>query len=201
IPARFVVNRYIRPQYSCPCCQKVFSGEMPAHILPKSAVEPSVIAQVVINKYCDHAPLYRQNNIFARADVGLPESTLADMVGVAGAALSPLAELLHTKLLTCGVVHADETGMRILDTKKGGKSRSGYLWAYVSGERSGARVVCFDCQIGRGHEHPENWLQGWSGTLVVDGYQAYRTLAGKVPGITLAGCWAHARRGFADLYK
>ncbi|EEW6032025.1 hypothetical protein D7V62_24235 [Escherichia coli] len=70
-----MVNRYIRPQYSCPCSQKVFSGEMPAHILPKSAVEPSVIAQVVINKYCDHAPLYRQNNIFARADIGLPGSS------------------------------------------------------------------------------------------------------------------------------
>lgn len=91
---------------------------MPAHILPKSAVEPSVIAQVVINKYCDHAPLYRQNNIFARADVDLPESTLSDMVGAAGAALSPLAKLLHTKLLTRGVIHADETGLRILDTKK-----------------------------------------------------------------------------------
>lgn len=60
IPAHFVVNRYIRPQYSCPCCQKVFSGEMPAHILPKSAVETSVIAQVIINKYGEHLPLYRQ---------------------------------------------------------------------------------------------------------------------------------------------
>ncbi|EGW8557380.1 IS66 family transposase [Salmonella enterica] len=201
IPARFVVNRYVRPQYSCPCCQKVFSGEMPAHILPKSAVEPSVIAQVVINKYCDHAPLYRQNNIFARADVDLPDSSLSDMVGVAGAALSPLAELLHTQLLTRGVIHADETGMRILDTKKGGKSRSGYLWCYASGERSGPQIVSFDCQTGRGHEHPENWLQGWSGTLVVDGHKAYRTLANKVPEITLAGCWSHARRGFAELYK
>ncbi|EQA0578547.1 transposase, partial [Escherichia coli] len=72
IPAHFVVNRYIRPQYSCPCCQKVFSGEMPAHILPKSAVEPSVIAQVIINKYGDHLPLYRQQQVFARSDVGLP---------------------------------------------------------------------------------------------------------------------------------
>lgn len=123
------------------------------------------------------------------------------MVGVAGAALSPLAELLHTKLLTRGVIHADGTGLRILDTKKGGKSRSGYLWCYASGERSGPQIVSFDCQTGRGHEHPENWLLGWSGTLVVDGYQAYRTLAGKVPGITLAGCWSHARLGFAELYK
>lgn len=72
IPAHFVVNRYVRPQYSCPCCQKVFSGEMPAHVLPKSAVEPSVIAQVVISKYTDHLPLYRQQQVFARSDVGLP---------------------------------------------------------------------------------------------------------------------------------
>ena len=88
-----------------------------------------------------------------------------------------------------------------LNTKKGGKSCSGYLWAYVSGERTGPSVVCFDCRTGRSHEYPENWLQGWGGTLVVDGHKAYRTLANKVPEITLAGCWAHARRGFADLYK
>ncbi|EJW6290454.1 transposase, partial [Escherichia coli] len=87
IPAHFVVNRYIRPQYSCPCCQKVFSGEMPAHILPKSAVEPSVIAQVIINKYGDHLPLYRQQQVFARSDVGLPVSSMAAMVGAAGRAL------------------------------------------------------------------------------------------------------------------
>lgn len=176
IPAHFVVNRYVRPQYSCPCCQKVFSGEMPDHILPKSAVEPSVIAQVVINKYGDHQPLYRQRPIFARSDVDLPVSSMADMVGASGAALSPLAALLHRELMSRPVVHADETTLKILDTKKGGKSCSGYLWAYVSGERSGSQIVCFDCRPGRGHEYPENWLQGWSGTL-----------ANKVPEITLAG--------------
>lgn len=72
IPVHFVVNRYVRPQYSCSCCQKVFSGEMPAHILPKSAVEPSVIAQVIINKYGDHLPLYRQQQVFARSVSGCP---------------------------------------------------------------------------------------------------------------------------------
>ncbi len=99
------------------------------------------------------------------------------------------------------VVHADETTLKILNTKKGGKSCSGYLWAYVSGERTGPSVVCFDCRTGRSHEYPENWLQGWGGTLVVDGHKAYRTLANKVPEITLAGCWAHDPQGFADLYK
>ena len=181
IPAHFVVNRYIRPQYSCPCCQKVFSGEMPAHILPKSAVETSVIAQVIINKYGEHLSLYRQQQVFARSDVGLPVSSMADMVGAAGAALSPLAALLHRELISRPVVHADETTLNILNTKKGGKSCSGYLWAYVSGERTGPSVVCFDCRTGRSHEYPENWLQGWGGTLVVDGHKAYRTLANEVP--------------------
>lgn len=201
IPAHLVGNRYIRPQYSRPCSLKVFSGEMPAHILPKSAVEPSVIAQGVISKHCDHQPLYRQQPIFACSDVDLPVSSMADIVGAAGAALSPLAALLHRELMSRPVVHADETTLKILDTKKGGKSCSGYLWAYVSGERTGPSVMCFDCQPGRGHQYPENWLQGWSGTLVVDGHKAYRTLANKVPEITLAGCRAHTRRGFADLYK
>ncbi|STH88182.1 ISSfl3 OrfC [Escherichia coli] len=191
IPAHFVVNRYVRPQYSCPCCLKVFSGEMPAHILPKSAVEPAVIAQVIINKYSDHLPLYRQQQIFARSDVGLPVSSMADMVGASGATLSPLAALLHRELISRQVVHADETTLKILNTKKGGKSCSCYLWAYVSGERTGPSVVCFDCRTGRSHEYPENWLQSWVGTLVVDGHKAYRTLANKVPEITLAGCWAH----------
>ncbi|EKI9930408.1 IS66 family transposase, partial [Salmonella enterica] len=152
-------------------------------------------------KYRDYQPLYRQQHIFARADVELPVSTMAGWVGAAGVALNPLAELLHRELLTRSVLHADETTMRILDTRKGGKTRSGYLWAYASGEKSGPAIVCFDSQTGRGHEHPAAWLQGWSGSLVADGYITYETLAKHDPGITLAGCWAHARRGFADLYK
>ncbi len=202
IPAQVVVHRYVRPQYSCPCCEKVFSGKMPAHVLPKSAVEPSVIAQVVISKYTDHLPLYRQQHIFSRMGVELPVSTMADMVGVAGAALAPLAKLLRLELLTRDVIHADETSLRLLDTRKGGKSCSGWLWAYVSGERSGPPVVCFDSQPGRALRYPEAWLQGWrGGTLVSDGYNVYKSLADNHPGITSACCWSHARRGFANLYK
>ncbi|EHR9326483.1 IS66 family transposase, partial [Escherichia coli] len=166
------------------------------------AVEPSVIAQVVISKYTDHLPLYRQQHIFSRMGVELPVSTMADMVGVAGAALAPLAKLLRHELLTRDVIHADETSLRLLDTRKGGKSCSGWLWAYVSGERSGPPVVCFDSQTGRALRYPEAWLQGWcGGTLVSDGYSVYKSLADNDPGITSACCWSHARRGFANLYK
>ncbi|ECI4527881.1 IS66 family transposase [Salmonella enterica subsp. diarizonae] len=201
IPARIVVNRYIRPQYGCNCCQCVISGEMPAHIIPKSVAEPSLISQLVIGKHTDHMPLYRQQPVLARSDIHLPISTMADMVGRAGTALAPLAEALHRILLTRCVVHADETPLQLLDTRKNGKSSAGYLWCYVSGEQSGPPVVCFDSQPGRGSKYPTEYLKGWSGKLVVDGYPAYETLANQNHGIVLSGCWAHARRRFADLYK
>ena len=201
IPGRFVVNQYVRPQYRCPCCEKVFSGQMPAQIIPKGIAEASLVAQVVVSKYRDYQPRYRQQHIFARAEVELPVSMMAGWVGAAGVALNPLATLLHRELLTRSVLHADETTMRILDTRKGGTTRSGYLWAYTSGEKSGPAIVCFDSQTGRGHEHPAAWLKGWSGALVADGYITYETLVKHDQGITLVGCWAHARRGFAELYK
>ncbi|HCG3096934.1 TPA: IS66 family transposase [Klebsiella pneumoniae] len=201
IPARVVVNRYVRPQYGCTCCQRVVSGDMPAHIVPKGVAEPSLIAQLVISKHCDHMPLYRQQPVLARSDIHLPVSTMADMVGRAGAVLTPLAESLHRILLTCDVLHADETPLQILDTKKGGKARSGYLWTYVSGEKSGPSVVCFDSQPGRSSKYAAEYLKGWAGNLVVDGYPAYETLVGQNKGLMLTGCRAHARRNFADLYK
>ena len=95
IPARFVVNQYARPQYGCPCCEKVFSGQMSAQLIPKGIAEAILMAQVVVSKYHDYQPLYRQQHIFARADAGLPVSTMAGSVGATGVALNPLAELLH----------------------------------------------------------------------------------------------------------
>lgn len=97
IPACIVVNRYIRPQYGCNCCQCVISGEMPAHIIPKSVAEPSLIAQLVIGKHTDHMPLYRQQPVLARSDIHLPISTMADMVGRADTALVPLAEAANIR--------------------------------------------------------------------------------------------------------
>jgi hypothetical protein len=174
---------------------------MPAHIVPKGVAEPSLIAQLVISKHCDHMPLYRQQSVLARTDIHLPVSTMADMVGRAGAALMPKAESLHRMLLTCDVLHADETPLQILYTKKGGKAHSDYLWTYVSGEKSGPAIVCFDSQPGRSSKYAAEYLKDWTGNLVVDGYPAYETLAGRNTGLMLTGCWAHARRNFADLYK
>ncbi|EME8577341.1 IS66 family transposase [Salmonella enterica] len=167
IPAKFVVNQYVRPQYSCAACEKVFSGQMPPHIIPKGIAESSLVAQVVISKYRDYQPLYRQQHIFARADIELPVSTMAGWVGATDAALAPLAALLHQTLLTRSVIHADETTLQILDTRKGGAARRGYLWSYVSGEKTGDAVVCFECLPGRSSKYPTSFLSGWSGHLGV----------------------------------
>lgn len=201
IPAKFVVNQYVRPQYSCAACEKVFSGQMPPHIIPKGIAESSLVAQVVVSKYRDYQPLYRQQHIFARADIELPVSTMAGWVGAAGAALAPLAALLHQTLLTRSVIHADETTQQILDTRKGGAAKRGYLWSYVSGEKNGGR----GCLL---RVSPRPWqpvsdliLSGWSGHLVTDDYAAYKAMAKQNPGIINTGCWSHVRRRFADLYK
>lgn len=122
IPAHFVVNQYVRPQYGCTCCQRVVSGETPAQIIPEGNAEASLAAQVVVSKYRDYLPLYRQQHIFARAGVDLSVSTMAGWVGAVSVALTPLAEQLRGLMLTREVIHADETSMRILDTQKGGTS-------------------------------------------------------------------------------
>lgn len=200
IPARFVVNRYVRPQYGCDCCQTVISAPMPASIIPKGVPEVGLVTQVVISKYRDYQPLYRQHHIFARSGVDIPVSTLAGWVGAAGVALEPLAMLMREALVKRKVLHADETPLLMLDSKQGGKARKGYLWAYVSGDKTGPAIVCFDSQPGRGAKYPEAYLDGWSGHLVSDGYAAYHPLNNGGEVVNVA-CWAHARRGFADLFK
>lgn len=200
IPADFIVHRYVRPQYSCDGCQTVVSASMPANIIPKGVPEVGLVTQVVISKYRDYQPLYRQHHIFARSGVELPVSTLAGWVGAAGVALEPLAVLMRQELLKRTVLHADETPLLILDAKQGGKARKGYLWSYVSGEKTGPAIVCFDSQPGRAAKYPEAYLSGWSGSLVSDGYAAYYPLNNGGNVVNVA-CWAHVRRGFADLFK
>jgi transposase len=120
--------------------------------------------------------------------------------GTAGVALTPLAELLRLALLKRTVLHADETNLLILDAKLGGKACKGYLWAYVSGDKTGSAIVCFDSQPGRAVKYPQAYLSGWIGSLVSDRYVAYNPLKNGGAVVT-ACCWAHVRRGFADLFK
>ena len=208
VPAHFVVKRTVRPQYGCPCCDTVHSAALPAAIIDKGQAGPGLLTQVVIAKVLDLLPLQRQQKIYAREGIQLPVSTLADWFGQTAAVLSPLAAALKRDLLTQPVLQADETPLQILDTQKG-KAKKGWLWAYVSAAGSVRDIVVYDCRPGRGGEYAWAMLSGWSGTLVVDGYAGYSALfrdvqEGETPepsGIREAGCLAHVRRKFMDLYR
>ncbi len=149
VPAHFLVHRHIRPQYSCAVCQTVHGADLPAQIIDKGQPGPGLLTQVVISKYRDHLPLYRQQQIFAREGVDIPRNTLSAWVGAVGVALAPLAQALHEELLSRDILHADETPLTVLNPKTR-KAERHYLWTYASGEATGSVVVLFDCQPGRG---------------------------------------------------
>lgn len=145
------------------------------------------------------AVVFRQQKIYLRQGIDIPCSTLADWFGAVGAALKPLSDALRRDLLCQPVLQADETPLLLLNPEKG-NSQKGYLWAYVSAAGSARPVVVYDCQPGRSGAYARAMLEGWQGTLVVDGYVGYRALFDE-GGVTEAGCWAHVRRKFFDQYN
>ncbi|WP_213991517.1 IS66 family transposase [Sodalis sp. dw_96] len=212
VPARFIVHRHIRPQFSCEHCDTVVSAPLPAQLIEKGQPGPGLLAQVVSAKCLDHLPLYRQQVIYQRSGVDIPRSTLAGWFGAVGAALKPLAERLHHDLLQHPVLQADETTLSILDPGKG-KTLRGYLWAYVTAHSAEQAIVLYDCQPGRSGQYARDILDGWHGILVVDGYSGYQALFGKTKDqekaedkakakakAKEAGCMAHVRRKFFELF-
>jgi hypothetical protein len=152
---------------------------------------------VLIAKYLDHAPLYRQEQIFARAGLALPRSTLAQWVGACGAKLQPLVDRLRSLLLMRSVLHADETPVPML--KPGlGRTHRAYLWSYSSSEYDEFAAVLYDFADSRSGQHARQFLGSWSGKLVCDDYSGYKALFER--GVVEIGCMAHARRKFHDLY-
>ncbi|SES82609.1 IS66 C-terminal element, partial [Nitrosomonas marina] len=161
-----------------------------------------LLAWVISNKYLNHLPLYRLEQIAAREQVTLSRSTLAEWVGRTGVALQPLADQLKWHLLQGNTLHADESPVAQLEPGNG-KTRKAYLWAYRSNDLDpGPRIVVFDYQTSRSGRHAQDFLQNWQGHLLVDDYAGYKALffREQSPCIELA-CWAHARRKFFDLHQ
>lgn len=197
-PARFFVHRQIRPQYACRQCETVKAEPVPPAIIDGGMAAPGLLTWVMISKFADHLPLYRLEQIAARQNVPLSRSTQADWVGRVGFALQPLVDRLTELLLKRAVLHADETPVAQLDPGAG-KTKKAYLWSYRSNDLDeGAPIVVFDYQPGRSGSHAGNFLQDWTGHLMVDDYAGYKALFGK--GIVELACWAHARRKFFDLH-
>lgn len=192
--AEFYVKRYIRRKYVRKEGEGIAIGVLPNRVIDKGIPGASVLAMLMIGKFVDHLPIYRQIAIFKRAGVNLHYNTVLDWTNHGLDVLSPLYELLKRKILSCIYLQADETGIKVLDSEKNGSSHQGYLWAYRDVIQN---LVLFEYQRGRNKEGPANMLKDFKGFLQTDGYAAYDQFA-KRESIKTLCCMAHARRYFKE---
>ena len=196
-PGVFEVERHIRGKWVCRSCERLIQAPVPPHIIDKGIPTAGLLAHVLVAKYLDHAPLYRQESIFERAGLALPRSTLAQWVGACGVHLQPLVAAMKTRLLERPVLHADETPVPML--KPGlGRTHRAYLWSYSTSEYDELPAVIYDFADSRAGEHARAFLGHWKGKLVCDDYAGYKKLFER--GVIEIGCMAHARRKFHDLF-
>jgi transposase len=193
-PAKFWVNRYIRPKYARPGDQGIAIGFLPSRPIEKGIPGPGLLSHMLISKYIDHLPLYRQQQQFLRIGVEIPESTLCGWVKRSARLLSPLYERLKDQVLSSDYLQADETPIRVLDPMKSGTTHQGYYWVYYDPiDRAGF----FDYQKGRSRAGPNRILQDFKGCLQTDGYNGYDEIT-RQKTVTGVGCMSHARRYFVE---
>jgi transposase len=207
VPSHFKVVVHVRPRMSCRACETITQVPVPSLPIERGRPGPSLLAHVLVAKYCDHAPLYRQSAIYARAGVELERSTLADWVGQAAFLLEPLATAI-TRHVRAGVaLHADDTPVPVLDPGRG-KTKTGRLWVLVRDERPwggpAPPAVSYLYSPDRKGEHARTLLAGCHGFLHADGYAGFNGLyepdaSGKAPLVEVA-CWAHSRRKLFDVH-
>lgn len=200
IPAKIFVTEHRCEVYSCRMCERegtetpIFKAPMPKQPLPKTMASPSVLAYVLVQKYLDSLPLYRQSGQFEQLGAFISRQTMSNwVIGATEKWLAPIYERMREFLLTQQVLHADETSLQVLREEGRSASSKSYVWLYRTG-RSGPACVLYDYHTTRSSQHPCEFLGGFEGTLHVDGYPGYNSLKG----VTLSCCWAHARRKFID---
>ena len=192
-PGSLFVNQYVRPKY-VKADNTILIATMIDRPLPKAIAGPALLSQIVIDKYVDHLPLYRQTERFKRQGINIPESTISDWVSGTCKLITPLYDALVKQILQSDYLHADETPIKVLDKKKKGETHRGYYWVY---HNSIDRLVMFDYREGRGREGPMEILKDFKGHLQTDGYTVYNYFKDK-PDVTLIHCMAHARRMFFE---
>lgn len=197
VPGVFTVDRHIRGKWACAKCEIIHQVPVDPHIIDKGIPTTGLLAQVLVAKYADHLPLYRQEAIFGRAGLAIPRSTLAQWVGSCGVQLQPLVDAMRNELLQHRVLHADETPVSMLKPGNG-KTHRAYLWAYATGAFENTKVVVYDFCESRSGEHARRFLGDWRGSLTCDDFSGYKALIAS--GVTEVGCLAHARRKFFDLH-
>jgi transposase len=203
VPARFRVIQHVRPKLACPECERIVQAEAPSRPIARGLAGAGLLAHVLVSKYADHLPLYRQAQIYAREGIELDRSTMAEWVAGCFRVLDPLLEALARYVMAAGKLHADDTPVPVLDPGRG-RTRTGRLWIYVRDDRpagsSEPAAVLFRYTPDRKGEHPRAHLAAFSGVLQADAYAGFGHLyqGGR---IQEAACWAHARRGFYELVQ
>src|SRR6185312_5877344 len=202
VPAQFRVLVVRRPKYACRTCEDVVvQAAAPARLIEGGLPTEATVAQVLVSKYADHLPLYRQAQIYARQGVNLDRSTLADWVGHAAFLLRPVYQRLLDRLRASPKLFADETTAPVLDPGRG-RTKTGQLWAYARDDRPWGGTdppgVAYVYAPDRKAERPIAHLAGFRGVLQVDGYGGYKVLAARGE-VQLAFCWSHVRRPFYEL--
>ena len=193
-PGKLFVLRHIYPKYACSRCKDgVTRNPAVANPIAGGLAGPGLLAYVMVNKYSEHLPLYRQQDVLARHGIILSRSTLCGWMAQCAQRLRPLIELMRTRILEADVINADETPVQVLD-KTLDTTRTGYFWAYISTGEHGYTV--YDYRDSRGREGPAEMLKGFQGYLQTDAYASYDSVVLESGGRIIAvGCWAHVRRG------
>ena len=193
-PGKLFVNRFVRPKYATAGNETVIVAPMIERPLPKAIAGPGLLSQIIIDKYVDHLPLYRQMERFKREGVNIPYSTITDWISATSKLITPLYEALVKLVLASDYLHADESPIKVLDKDKKGQTHRGYFWVY---HNSIDRLVLFDYRQGRGREGPMEILRDFKGHLQTDGYAVYDLFKDNKD-ITVLHCMAHARRMFFE---
>jgi transposase len=204
IPARIRVRRHVRPKYACHACEgsgdegkaAVRVAPAPAQLLPKSIASPALVAYIVVGKFCDSLPFYRQEKQFARIGVDISRQDMANWSVAVYKRLRPLRQLLREQIREGPLVQIDETTVQVMGEPGRPNTSKSFMWVFLGG-RAGQPVVEYQYHPSRAGKIPLEVLQGYRGFIQTDGYDGYREL-GSQPGIMHVGCWAHVRRKFFE---
>jgi len=203
VPGRFVVNRIVRPRMACSCCEAICQAPLPSRPIERGRPGPGLLAHVLVSKYADHLPLYRQSQIFEREGIDLDRSTLSDWVGKSAALLEPLADAIGRHVQRGQAIFADDTPIK-LQAPGAGKCKTARIWTYVRDERpwggDDPPAAWYQFTADRKGEHPTKHLAGYKGWMHADGYAGFNDLyrSGDVHEVA---CMAHIRRKFTDVFQ
>jgi len=203
VPARFVVRRIIRPRMACKACEAICQAPLPSRPIERGRPGPGLLAHVLVSKYADHLPLYRQSQVYGREGVDLERSTLADWVGKSAALLEPLADAIGRHVFNGSAIFADDTPLAMLNPGAG-KTRTARAWVYVRDERPWASeeppAAFYRFTPDRKGQHPADHLARYQGWMHADGYAGFDKLCrdGRIKEVA---CLAHVRRKFVDIHR